>query len=186
MDLPIYELTMDEQKGGVTAVALVNQPAIGLEYHAFAKAQKFSIADESQKVVMGAAMIPNLPIYRFDERGEYMAIFRKETIRKIAEKFFKEKRQTELNEAHDSARMIKGGYAFQSWITDEKMGILPPKGYENIADGSWFIAAKIENNDVWRKVKEEGEYKGFSIEGHFDVIPYKNQTMSKIIRKYIS
>ncbi len=185
MDLPIFELILnDEGETGVTAVALVNQPAIGIEYQAFSKQMKFEIADESQRVVMGAAMIPNLPIYRMDAKnGEYMAIFRKETIRKIAEQFFKEKRQSSLNEEHDSERMIDGGYMFQSFITDKNMGIHPPKGFENIADGSWFIAAKIENDEVWNKIKTDGEYKGFSIEGMFDVIPY--QKMSKIIKKYI-
>jgi len=184
MELPIYELRIDGEMTGVEAVALVNQPAIGIEYQAFNKAMKFNIADEEQRVVMGAAMIPELPIYRMDaERGEYYAIFKKDTIRKIAEKFFKENKQGKFNEAHDGAKMIEGGYAFQSFIVDEKMGIQAPKGFENIKDGTWFIAAKIENDAVWAKIKNDGEYKGFSIEGMFDVIPY--QTMSKIIQKYI-
>jgi hypothetical protein len=184
MELPIYELRIDGDGTGVEAVALVNQPAIGLEYQAFNKAMKFNIADEEQRVVMGAAMIPDLPIYRMDnERGEYYALFKKETIRKIAEKFFKENKQSKFNESHDSAKMVKGGFAFQSFITDKKMGISAPKGFENVADGTWFIAAKIENDEVWNKIKSDGEYKGFSIEGMFDVVPY--QTMSKIISKYI-
>ncbi len=184
MDLPIFELTLGAEGLGVTAVALVNQPAIGIEYQAFNKAIKFGIADESQRVVMGAAMIPDLPIYRMDaERGEYMAIFKKETIRKIAELFFKENRQAMLNEEHNSEKMIDGGYLFQSFITNEKMGIKPPVGFENIADGTWFVAAKIENDQVWEKIKKDGEYKGFSIEGMFDVVPYHR--MSKIIKKYI-
>jgi hypothetical protein len=186
MDLPIFELTLDGEKTGVTAVALVEQPAIGIEYQAFNKQYKFGIADEEQRIVVGAAMIPDLPIYRMDaERGEYHAIFRKETIRKIVESFFKQKRVNALNEMHDSSRMIEGGFIFQSWITDSKIGIKPPQGFENIADGTWFIAAKIENDEVWKKVKETGEYKGFSIEGLFDVKPYRNQTMSKIISQYI-
>lgn len=184
MSLPIFELTLDGEGTGVTAVALVNQPAIGIEYQAFQKAMKFGIADESRRIVMGAAMIPDLPIYRMDaERGEYMAIFRKETIQKIAEQFFKENRQGELNEEHDSSKMVDGGYMFQSFITNKEMGIQPPKGFENIADGTWFVAAKIENDEVWSKIKSDGEYKGFSIEGMFDVVPF--QAMSKIIKKYI-
>ena len=184
MELPIFELKIDGDGTGVTAVALVNQPAIGIEYQTFNKAMKFNIADEEQRVVMGAAMIPNLPIYRMDnERGEYFAVFSKQTIRKIAEKFFKENKQSSYNEEHNPNKLVEGGFTFQSFITDEKMGISAPKGFENIAEGTWFIAAKIENDEVWNKIKTDGEYKGFSIEGMFDVIPYV--TMSKIIQKYI-
>jgi len=186
MDLPIFELTLDGEATGVTAVALVEQPAIGVEYQAFNKEYKFGIADDEQRIVVGAAMIPDLPIYRMDaERGEYHAIFRKETIRKIVEQFFRDKRVNAINENHDSSRMVEGGFIFQSWVTDASIGIQPPKGFENIADGTWFIAAKIENDDVWQKVKESGEYKGFSIEGLFDVKPYANQSMSKILKEYI-
>tara|TARA_R110002126_G_scaffold195543_4_gene343354 strand:- start:2017 stop:2571 length:555 start_codon:yes stop_codon:yes gene_type:complete len=184
MELPIFELKIDGDGTGVTAVALVNQPAIGIEYQTFNKAMKFNIADEEQRVVMGAAMIPNLPIYRMDnERGEYFAVFSKQTIRKIAEKFFKENKQSSYNEEHNPNKLVEGGFTFQSFITDEKMGISAPKGFENIAEGTWFIAAKIENDEVWNKIKTDGEYKGFSIEGMFDVVPYV--TMSKIIQKYI-
>ncbi len=44
------------------------------------------------------------------------------------------------------------------------------KGFEDMADGSWFISAKVNNEEVWQKVKA-GEIKGFSVEGLFNYVP---------------
>ena len=193
MDLPIYELRLTgDDKTRVEAVALVDMPAIGLNYQAFNSNTKydFKIADSEQRVVMGAAMIPDLPIYRRDERGEYYAIFRKDTINEIVKKFFKEQRNSEFNEMHDKALKTNGVFIYQSWITDSKMGVQAPKGFENVADGSWFIAAKVEDEDLWAKIKEQGVYKGFSVEGVFDVIPSKSpeeeaaDEFIKIVKNY--
>ena len=39
-------------------------------------------------------------------------------------------------------------------------------GYENIPKGSWFVSYKVDNDDLWDKVKN-GEVLGFSVEGLF-------------------
>ena len=179
MDLPFIEFTLTDEVEGLQAIALVDSPAIGLNYQAFAP-HKFEVIDEDKRIVMGAAMIPDLPIYRRDERGEYYAIFKKETIKALVQKLFKENKHTEFNEQHNSFKILDGVYIYQSFITDKELGILPPQGFENVADGTWFIAAKVENEEAWSKVKEEGLLKGFSVEGVFDLEPYKFKTMNKI------
>jgi hypothetical protein len=179
MDLPFIEFTLTDEVEGLQAIALVDSPAIGLNYQAFAP-HKFEVIDEDKRIVMGAAMIPDLPIYRRDERGEYYAIFKKETIKALVQKLFKENKHTEFNEQHNSFKILDGVYIYQSFITDKELGILPPQGFENVADGTWFIAAKVENDEAWSKVKEDGLLKGFSVEGVFDLEPYKFKTMNKI------
>ena len=179
MDLPFIEFTLTDEVEGLQAIALVDSPAIGLNYQAFAP-HKFEVIDEDKRIVMGAAMIPDLPIYRRDERGEYYAIFKKETIKALVQKLFKENKHTEFNEQHNSFKILDGVYIYQSFITDKELGILPPQGFENVADGTWFIAAKVENDEAWSKLKEDGLLKGFSVEGVFDLEPYKFKTMNKI------
>ena len=179
MDLPFIEFTLTDEVEGLQAIALVDSPAIGLNYQAFAP-HKFEVIDEDKRIVMGAAMIPDLPIYRRDERGEYYAIFKKETIKALVQKLFKENKHTEFNEQHNSFKILDGVYIYQSFITDVELGISAPSGFENVADGTWFIAAKVENDEAWAKVKEEGLLKGFSVEGVFDLEPYKFKTMNKI------
>ena len=36
----------------------------------------------------------------------------------------------------------------------------------NVPMGTWMVSMKVNNDDVWKKVKA-GEVKGFSIEGYF-------------------
>lgn len=55
---------------------------------------------------------------------------------------------------------------FESYIIDRQRGITPPKGFEDIADGSWFGSFKVENDNIWQEVKA-GTFKGFSVEGLF-------------------
>ena len=179
MDLPFIEFKLTDEVEGLQAIALVDKPAIGLNYQAFAP-HKFEVIDEDKRIVMGAAMVPDLPIYRRDERGEYYAIFKKETIKALVQKLFKENKHTEFNEQHNSFKILDGVYIYQSFITDAELGILPPQGFENVADGTWFIAAKVENDEAWAKVKEEGLLKGFSVEGVFDLEPYKFKKMNKL------
>jgi len=179
MDLPFIEFKLTDEVEGLQAIALVDKPAIGLNYQAFAP-HKFEVIDEDKRIVMGAAMVPDLPIYRRDERGEYYAIFKKDTIKALVQKLFKENKHTEFNEEHNSFKILDGVYIYQSFITDAELGISAPSGFENVADGTWFIAAKVENDEAWAKVKEEGLLKGFSVEGVFDLEPYKFKTMNKL------
>ena len=179
MDLPFIEFKLSDDVEGLQAIAFVDAPAIGLNYQAFAP-HKFEVINEEKRIVMGAAMIPDLPIYRRDERGEYYAIFRKETIKSLVQKLFKENKHNNFNEQHNAFKILDGVYIYQSFITDQELGILAPKGFENVADGTWFIAAKVENDEAWSKVKEDGILKGFSVEGVFDLEPYKFKQMNKL------
>jgi len=184
MDLPFIEFKLTDEVEGLQAIALVDKPAIGLNYQAFAP-HKFEVINEEKRIVMGAAMVPDLPIYRRDERGENYAIFKKETIKALVQKLFKENKHTAFNEQHNAFKILDGVYIYQSFITDEELGIMPPKGFENVTDGTWFIAAKVENEEAWAKVKKDGILKGFSVEGVFDLEPYKFRKMNKLNLKSV-
>ena len=56
---------------------------------------------------------------------------------------------------------------------------MPPKGYEDVADGSWFVSYLIDNEDVWQRVKS-GEFKGFSVEGVFDFVSELSEDLKVI------
>ena len=171
--LPIYRLTIREDidsQQEVSAVALVDNPAIEQPFFAFDKAQRFAVADEAKRVVVGPAMIPDLPIYRRDEQGEYYVVFDAATIEKIALKFYAKGLQQSANEMHE--KPVEGITFFQSWIADSGKGIPKMKQFEDLPDGTWFLGAKIENDETWGKVLD-GTFKGFSVEGLFDMTPIK-------------
>ena len=53
----------------------------------------------------------------------------------------------------------------ESWITEEKNDKSMNYGF-NFPKGTWVISMKVNNDEIWNKVKL-GEVKGFSIEGYF-------------------
>lgn len=129
--------------------------------------QKFAIDDEEERIISGPLMLADTPIYRNDQNGEYYVIFTKDTIKQIAQKFFKKGYQKNVNLMHDSGQTVSGLTMFESWISDEKRGIMGMKGFENVPDGSWFGSFKVDNDEVWQLIKD-GKVKGFSVEGVFN------------------
>jgi hypothetical protein len=143
------------------------------------KMQKFSIQDEEKRIVSGVAMVADMPIYRRDAvRGEYYVVFDKDSIFKIAKKWARSNKYDSVN-AHHKTPIEEGVSLFESYIVDRERGVMPPKGYEDVADGSWFVSYLIDNDDVWAKVKA-GEFKGFSVEGVFDFVSEVDEEMKVI------
>jgi hypothetical protein len=172
MDLPIYQLEIsDDLNDGaeVDFVALVDRPAIERNFLRFSEANKynFAIQSEERRIVSGALMLADTPIYRNDTNGEYYVTFTPGTIEKIAQKFFKKGYQSNVNLMHDGSQEVEGVTMFESWIKDSSRGVAPMKGFEDAPEGSWFGSFKVENEDVWNRVKS-GEFKGFSVEGVFN------------------
>jgi len=170
MKLPVYRLDINEfdEETGIEFVSLVETPAIQKDFLAFEEiTQRFEIKDEEKRIVTGAAMIADLPIYRRDDvRGEYYVVFDKESIFKIAKKWARGNKYDAVN-THHNTPIADGVSLFESYIIDRERGVMPPKGFEEVADGSWFVSYLIDNDEVWAKVKS-GEFKGFSVEGVFD------------------
>jgi hypothetical protein len=188
--LPIYEMKLsDSEDSGVTFVALVDEPAIERNFMVFNKDFKF-ITDNERRIVTGALMVADLPIYRRnDNMGEFYVVFRKDTIEKMVERFFQRGWNENVNEMHSRSRKIEGAVLFESFIVDSSRGINPPKGFEDVPDGSWFGSYKITDDYVWEKVKQ-GEFRGFSIEAEdMELEPVKfskDEQLLKEIKELIS
>lgn len=176
MKFPIYMLEISDNEADeaeVDCVSLVSKPAIQRDFLAFneaARPQHFAIQDEEQRIVSGPAMVPDYPIFRNDDNGQYYTVFSAETISKIAQRFFKKGYQTNLNEEHNGGAVIPNSVFFESWITNKAAGKKPLKGFEDVPDGTWFLTAKINSDETWGKIKS-GELRGFSVEGMFNFNP---------------
>lgn len=129
--------------------------------------QNFAIQDEEERIISGPLMLADTPIYRNDDNGEYYVVFTKETIKKIAQRFFKKGYQSNVNLMHEQGNLTEGMTMFESWIKDDKRGIRAMKGFEDVPDGSWFGSFKVDNDEVWQMVKD-GKVRGFSVEGQFN------------------
>lgn len=181
MDLPIYLLDINEDEQAQTEVnfiALVDRPAIQLNWQSFKEAPaKFAI-DQEKQIISGPLMVADMPIYRKDDEfGEYYAVFNATTIEKIAIKYYQKGFQSNVNLMHDGDMIVEGATMFESWIVNRELGKMPMKGYEDVSDGSWFGSFKVTNDKVWGMVKD-GLIKGFSVEGLFQYKP-KKQEMSE-------
>jgi hypothetical protein len=183
--LPLYKLVInDTEESGVDMVSFVNAPAIEEEFMVFEKDEPFTFAkDEKRRIVTGAMMIPNKPIYRNTDGEEFMVMFDEDTVEKIAQKFFKQSNSNNVNTNHETK--VDGVYMFESFITDKHRGISPPKNYSKVANGSWFASYKIDNEEVWKSV-EDGTFKGFSVEGMFNRVPMKMKKELTEIEKEIN
>lgn len=180
-DLPIYKcLISDELESElqVEFVSFVDKPAIDKTFLAFRDKLNFAI-DTEKHIVSGPAMIADMLIYRNDPEGlgEYYTTFDKEAILSIVQKFFKKGFIQNFNVMHAAGSKTSGVTIFESFLTDTVRGVQPMKGFEDVADGSWFISAKVEDAAVWEKIKS-GEVKGFSVEGIFQQMPVKMTKMT--------
>lgn len=152
--------------------------------------QEFKIEDEEKRIVSGYFMKADLPIIRLnDDNEKYYVVFRKDTIEKIVNKFFKNGLNSNVNLMHDNNLQAKGVYVIESLIIDSKRGIKAPKGFENAPDGSWWGSMRVENDEIWSMVKD-GSFKGFSVEGMFGqakTVKYPVSLINKIrevVKKY--
>jgi hypothetical protein len=188
MKLPVYKLDINEfdEETGIDFVSLVENAAIQKDFLAFSETPiKFAIQDEEKRIVTGAAMIADLPIYRRDDiRGEYYVVFDKESIFKIAKKWARSNQYNSVN-AHHKTPIMNGVSLFESYIIDCERGVMPPKGFEEVADGSWFVSYLIDNDEVWSKVKS-GEFKGFSVEGVFDFPEDQEEQLIEQMKEILS
>ena len=160
-DLPIYNIILNEGEG-LTAMSLVQNPAVESSFIAFSEQHKLNFSvDEEEHIVFGCALRADFPIYRYSpSMGEYYVVFSKEVIKQLYEKFLIDSRFNFVNLNHTTD--ITDVYLIQSFMKDSEKG-MSPVGFEDLAEGSWFVAYKILNEDVWEKVKQ-GEFLGFSVE----------------------
>lgn len=169
MPLPIYEMMINPEETSdveVSFVALVDKPAIERNFMTF-KSQILNFAvDTDKRIISGPAMVADVPIYRKDQGGEYNVFFSAATIKEIALKFAKKGYAKNLNLFHDPTMPAEGVTIFNSFVSDKAIGVLPMAGFEDLPDGSWFITAKVESEEIWQRIKA-GEFKGFSVEGNF-------------------
>ena len=146
--------------GDLFAVSLVEDPAIESNFIALSK-QKSSIKLENEKrLLIGAALVPNKPIYRNVNGNEFYISFDETTIERLAQDFLANDYQHNITVDHqEEANDI---VIVESWIKTSENDKSVSYGL-NEPIGTWFIGMKVNNDEIWQRVKD-GFYKGFSIE----------------------
>ena len=76
--MDIIELFIDEEDevSGIEAVSIVESPAIESDFIALKNQEfKFAEVNKEKRILMGAALIPNKPIYRKERRKRILYLF---------------------------------------------------------------------------------------------------------------
>jgi len=167
--MKIIELILNEEdeKTGIDAISVVESPAIESDFIALNKHQiELKTIDDEKKILMGLALVPMKQIYRRNEKTneEYYIYFSKETIRKASQLFLKNSNQNNATLEHQTK--IDGMTIVESWIVEDAKKDKSALYNFNAPVGSWMVSMKVDNPEIWKKVKS-GEVKGFSIEGYF-------------------
>jgi len=164
----IIELVLDEENNeiGIEAISVVENPAIEEDFIALSNdIIELKEADKEKKLLVGALLIPNKPIYRRSGDDEYYVFFSKDTVLKASQMYLMNGNQSKatLEHAHD----INGLTLVESWIVEDEVHDKSRKYGMNVPVGTWMGAVKVNNDEVWNDFVKTGKVKGFSIEGYF-------------------
>lgn len=183
--LPVFKIRISEDlsdKTGIDFISLVDFPAIESNWVAMAekKPLKFSFSTD-QKLLYGPALIPDFPIYRYDEKqGEYYVVFTKDEIQKITRKFQKQNKNLNLNYQHKPNSQVDAVIQ-ETWLTG-KTDKSQEFGF-SLPEGSLFVVTYVEDDKFWNEQVKTGNVKGYSIEGWLDMelrkIKYKMEAKTK-------
>lgn len=171
-NIPIYEAVIETNDEGIEVMSLVDCPAVESDFLAFAKQQPdtaptcLAFEAAAQRLLLGVVARANYPIYRNQDGMEFYLRFSPETIRQMSEKMLMDGLAASVDRQHDF-ELVDGVHLQQIFIKDPARGI-SPSGFEEIEDGSLFAVYKVHNDDIWESV-QRGEFKGFSLAGHFSI-----------------
>jgi len=165
--LPVYEIIIGEDDDtGIQLISLVDEPAIAMKGMIFNQEQSIMAFKEigDKQIIVGPALIPNMKIYREDEKfGQYYVVFTEATIEKMVEKFNKYGSNRKINIDH-SNQMVDA-FIMEDWIVEDEVYDKSRKYGFELPKGTYMIKVKIEDTDFWNKEVKGNEKFGFSVEG---------------------
>ena len=169
--MEIIELVIDEESeeySGIEAISVVESPAIEEEFIALKKEDQVRLAEVSKekRLLMGAALIPDKPIYRKSDDNEFYIYFSKETVVKASQMFLKSGNQGQATMEHATEK-LEGMTVVESWIVEDLVHDKSRKYGLDMPIGTWMVSMKVDNDEVWNNYVKKNKIKGFSIEGYF-------------------
>jgi hypothetical protein len=165
--MKIIELILDEDEAiGVEAISVVENPAIESDFIALNNQEiKLAEINKEKRLLMGALLIPQKPIYRKSGKEEYYIFFSKKTVERASQMYLQNGNQSQSTLEHD--KQLKGLTLVESWIVEDKEKDKTALYGLDVPVGTWMGSVKVDNDEVWNDYVKSGKVKGFSIEGYF-------------------
>ncbi len=173
----LIELIIDDKDelSGVDAISVVETPAIESNFVAL-KSEEIKLAEVSneKRILMGAVLIPEKPIYRRNGEDEYYIYFSKDTVYKANKLFMENKNQQNWTLEH--GKQIEGLTIIENWIVEDKQKDKSAIYNFNVPVGTWMANVYVKDDNIWNDYVKTGKVKGFSLEGYFaDKLEEKKQ-----------
>ena len=165
--MKIIELILDEDEAiGVEAISVVENPAIESDFIALNNQEiKLAEINKEKRLLMGALLIPQKPIYRKSGKEEYYIFFSKKTVARASQMYLQNGNQSQSTLEHD--KQLKGLTLVESWIVEDKEKDKTALYGLDVPVGTWMGSVKVDNDEVWNEYILTKKCKGFSIEGYF-------------------
>ena len=178
----LIELIIDDKEDlqGVEAISIVENPAIESDFVALKSEEvKLAEVDKEKRILMGAVLIPEKPIYRRNGEDEYYIYFSKDTVVKSSQLFLKKGNQG--NSTLEHSKSIEGLTVVESWIVEDLTKDKSALYNLSVPVGTWMASVKVDNDEIWNDYVKTGKVKGFSLEGHFADQLEKKKELSKVL-----
>lgn len=178
-NIPIFDISVDEDGMGLFGLSFVDNPAIQVEMHTFKadEAQKVFFASHEKREVVSPVIIPNQLVIREAMGIPYYMRANEETIRKMYEKYMLSGNWNNFTYMHENVgadmeeRALDGIYLQRLWIIEDpkKDDACTKYGFTDLPKGTLMMKCKVNNRQIWNEIKE-GKLRGISLEAFFDKI----------------
>lgn len=175
-NIPILNAVLTNEDE-IELISFVDSPAIMRNFVYFNDNEnkdifQIKLSNEEQRIVVAPAMIPDILIYRNQNGKEFYTRFSKEEIKKIQYQYAKDGNFNKSNLNHKMK--LDGIVMLENWIKESSNDKSSDYGFSDLPVGTWFTVYKIDNEDLWKKIKA-GEINGLSIEGY---LTYEDSNIS--------
>ena len=170
----------------VYAISIVDEPAVESNFIALSKQRPldFKIQNEERRIVYGCALRADFDIYRQYGDEEFYVTFSKDAVRRLMTKFMKNFSQK--NWTKDHLEFAEGLTVVESWLVEDVNNDKANKlGLTNFSEGSWMIGVKVDDDEIWKSIKE-GRWHGFSVEAFCDLEEITKEIKNKKIENKMS
>lgn len=187
---PIYDVSINDENLGLTAISFVENPAIETDFIYFKKDEiknMIFLANKEKREIVSPILVPNQLILRQAEDGSFYYIrWTADTIKLAAEKYLANGWFNNFTDSHpmfyDSSLtyedvLEKDVYMLRMWIIDDpKEDDANVKYGFNLPQGTLMVHLKVHNRKIWNKIRN-GELKGLSIEAFTNLVD--NNTLNQ-------
>ena len=154
----VKEWTAEKNFEEVFEMGLVDEPAIEENFITLSKQEVKLSLDEEKRIIVGAALIPNFPIYRAKKETYYK--FNEDTIKTLAHKFLSRNYNNNITDQH--IKRVDGVELLESWVVENESDKINSVYGKNYKPGTWCLMYHVSNDKIWNDIKT-GKINGFSI-----------------------